>query len=94
MGVGHYPQAGLGAPVSRAAHGALWLLATAACLVLVAVGWWSWQWLRQVERKGVTSKAVAMLNGMVDVQWSSGTAAPQVGAPLDPGWLRLESGLI
>ena len=36
MGVGHYPQAGLGAPVRQAARGALRRLAAGSCLVLVA----------------------------------------------------------
>ena len=34
-----------------------------------------------------------MLNGVVDAQWSSRAEAPRAGAPLDPGWLRLKSGL-
>src|SRR6185369_13163320 len=45
------------------------------------------------ERKGATSKAVAMLNRVVDAQWNVASEAPRLGAPLEPGWLRLQSGL-
>src|SRR6185295_9995682 len=34
-----------------------------------------------------------MLNRVVDAQWKTGTEAPRLGAPLEPGWLRLKSGL-
>jgi hypothetical protein len=70
-----------------------WAMAAAACLALLAGGWWGWRGWRQDERKGATSKAVAMLNGAVDAQWSPRDEAPRLGAPLDPGWLRLKSGL-
>jgi len=40
-----------------------------------------------------TSKAVAMLSKVVDAQWGLPGEAPQLGAPLDPGLLRLKSGL-
>jgi hypothetical protein len=70
-----------------------WAVAAAACLAIVAGAWWGSRGWRQDERKGVTSKAVAMLNGVVDSQWSSREDAPRLGAPLDPGWLRLKSGL-
>jgi ferric-dicitrate binding protein FerR (iron transport regulator) len=70
-----------------------WAVALAACVALLAGGWWQWRMRRQDERKGTTSKAVAMLNEVVDAQWSSGSEAPRTGAPLDPGWLRLKSGL-
>ena len=65
----------------------------AACVALLAGGWWEWRGRRVGERKGATSKAVAMLNQVVDAQWGSGAEAPRVGAPLDPGWLQLKSGL-
>ena len=69
-----------------------WAAALAACVALLASGWWGWRSWRQDERKGATSKAVAMLNRVVDAQWNSSDGAPRVGAPLDPGWLRLKSG--
>jgi hypothetical protein len=70
-----------------------WAVALVACVTLLASGWWGWRGWPQDERKGATSKAVAMLNRVVDAQWNSGDEAPRAGAPLDPGWLRLESGL-
>ena len=70
-----------------------WVLALAACVALLAAGWWALQTSRQSERKGATSKAVAMLNRVVDAQWSQREKTPRLGAPLEPGWLRLDSGL-
>ena len=69
------------------------VVALAACVALLAGGWWAWRGWRQDERKGATSKAVAMLNRVVDAQWNSSDEAPRLGTPLDPGWLRLKSGL-
>jgi hypothetical protein len=84
-------------PLPRPTHGRRqvlgWIAAMAACVALVATGWWRWRDLRQDARKGVNSKAVAMLNGVVDAQWSSRGEIPRVGAPLDPGWIQLKSGL-
>ncbi len=69
------------------------VLALAACLALLAAGVWS-LWFRQSGTKGgATSTAVAMLTRAVDVHWSQGMQAPQVGSALQPGWLRLQSGL-
>ena len=70
-----------------------WAVALAACVALLAGGWWGWRGWRQGERKGTTSQAVAILNRVVDAQWSSGGETPRLGAPLDPGWLQLKSGL-
>jgi hypothetical protein len=85
------------APIRRPSGGRRqmlgWAAAAAACLAIFAGAWWGWRGPRQDERKGVNSKAVAMLNGVVDAQWNSREEAPRLGAPLDPGWLRLKSGL-
>jgi len=70
-----------------------WVLAFAACFALLATGWFAWQLSRPNDRKGATSKAVAMLNRVVDAQWNTNMEAPRLGAPLEPGWLRLKSGL-
>ena len=70
-----------------------WGVTLAACVTLLAGGWWGWRGWRQSERKGATSRAVAMLNRVVDAQWSPRDEAPRLGAPLDPGWLQLKSGL-
>ncbi len=69
------------------------LMAFAACLTLVAIGWWGLQVWNQGGRKGARSSAVAMLNRVVDARWSDRDESPRLGAPLEPGWLRLDSGL-
>jgi hypothetical protein len=67
------------------------ILALAASLVLLATGIWS-LWLRpKSTRNGTTSTAVAMLTRAVDAEW--GAAPVPVGSALEPGRLRLESGL-
>ena len=70
-----------------------WVVALAACVALLAAGWWGSRLSQPSERKGTTSKAVAMLNRAVDVQWDQRGDPPRLGAPLEPGWLRLKSGL-
>src|SRR6185369_15744361 len=39
-----------------------WVLALAACVALLATGWWALRFSYPGERQGTTSKAVAMLN--------------------------------
>ena len=68
-------------------------MALAAGLALAAGGWWGWRTWNSPTQPGLTSTAVAMLNRTVDVEWRPGTPMPRQGAPLEPGWLRLESGL-
>ena len=70
-----------------------WVVALAACVALLAAGWWGSRLSQPSERRGTTSKAVAMLNRAVDVQWDQRGDPPRLGAPLEPGWLRLKSGL-
>jgi len=70
-----------------------WPLALAAGVALLAAGWWGLRFSHPTDRKGTTSKAVAMLDRAVDAQWNSRDEAPRLGAPLEPGWLRLKSGL-
>ena len=70
-----------------------WILALAACVALLATGWWALRFSHSSERKGATSKAVAMLNRVVDAQWNQRDETPRLGAPLEPGWVRLKSGL-
>lgn len=69
------------------------VLAWAACLILVAAGVWSLGWKWFGTRKGATSTAVAMLTRTVDARWDQSTDRPRVGSALNPGWLRLKSGL-
>ena len=68
----------------------VWTLALAACLALIAAGIWKY---RLAEGKPATSKAVAMLNRTADAEWSESKEIPRLGAPLEPGRLRLEAGL-
>ncbi len=66
------------------------VVALAACLaLLVGAGWW----LFRGSEHGATGRAVAMLNRVADARWSPGSVQPRLGAPLEPGLLRLESGL-
>lgn len=69
------------------------VIALAACVTLLAAGWWGIRSVQPSEPRGTTSKAVAMLNRAVDVQWDQRSEAPRLGSPLEPGWLRLKSGL-
>ncbi len=70
-----------------------WAVALAAGFALLAAGWWGIRVWGPAERKGTTSKAVAMLNRAVDARWNQRGEIPRLGSPLDPGWLRLKSGL-
>jgi len=67
--------------------------ALAACLALVATGVWLLWFRTPASRHGATSTAVAMLTRTVDARWRAGAGPLRVGGPLEPGWLRLESGL-
>ena len=71
----------------------VWNIVLAASLALLAAGLWSVQQFRPTERSLPTSKAVAMLNRTADAQWNQGGEIPRLGAPLEPGPLRLEAGL-
>lgn len=68
-------------------------LALAACFVLIAAGIGDVWWRRTGTRNGSTSAAVAMLSRAVDARWAKGTQRVRVGGALEPGRLRLESGL-
>lgn len=70
-----------------------WALALAACIALLAAGWWALRFSHPNAPKGATSKAVALLNRVADAQWEQRGETPRLGAPLEPGWLRLKSGL-
>jgi hypothetical protein len=71
----------------------IWTIASAACVALLSAGLWNLQQAGPPDRTVTTSKAVAMLNRTVNAQWNIAGEAPSLNAPLDPGWLRLESGL-
>jgi hypothetical protein len=70
-----------------------WGVALAACVAILAAGWWGLRPTQPTERLGTTSKAIAMLDRAVDAQWNQSGEAPRLGAPLETGWLRLNSGL-
>ncbi len=70
-----------------------WALALAAGVTLLAAGWWGWREWAQPDRRGATSKAIAMLSHVVEAEWATGEVTPRLGAPLEPGPLRLNSGL-
>lgn len=72
--------------------GSRFLALAAGLALLLGGGWWGFQrW--GPARPGATSRAVAMLNRAVNARWNSADRAPRLGAPLEPGRLRLESGL-
>lgn len=66
-------------------------VALAACFVVLAAGFALW--LKRPSAKGTTSAAVAMLTRVVDARWGQGTGPLRAGSALEPGSLRLESGL-
>lgn len=62
--------------------------------IVVALGWVGWfGFVRGSHRTAETSRAVAMLNRVVNARWNPLDPVPRLGAPLEPGRLRLESGL-
>jgi hypothetical protein len=95
-GVGRGDRPGVIAPPAQAPFARRRLvqaLALAACLILTAAGV-GIAWLRQPATGiGTTSTAIAMLARAVNARWAEGAAPLRVGSALEPGWLRLESGL-
>jgi len=75
----------------RASPKVAWAVALAAVFTLLAAG--LVLWLKRPSVTGPTSKAVAMLTRTVDARWETSTAPLRVGRALEPGWLRLTSGL-
>lgn len=86
---------------SRTLTPILGILAVAAGIAIFAVVWRGEQSTPPSEetatetanRTELTSNAVAMLNQVVDAEWMADSEIPSSGAPLEPGWLRLKSGL-
>ncbi|HZR17614.1 MAG TPA: LamG-like jellyroll fold domain-containing protein [Verrucomicrobiae bacterium] len=69
------------------------VLAVAACLVFISLGIWNFWFKRPAHVSRATSTAVAMLTRVVDARWNQTTGPLRVGSALEPGWVRLESGL-
>lgn len=69
------------------------VVAVAACLMLVAGGVWTLWFKPSAARNGATSTAVAMLARTVDAHWGQRMKLLRVGGALEPGSIRLESGL-
>ena len=68
-------------------------LALAAGVVfLLGTAFW-FRFGRSGERPGQTSRAIAMLNRVVNARWKGPERVPRLGTPLEPGSLYLESGL-
>jgi hypothetical protein len=72
----------------------IWAIALAACVALLAAGLWNLWFSQPTDQTVTTSKAVAMLNRTVNAQWNVAGDAPRLNAPLEPGWLKLRSGLV
>jgi hypothetical protein len=69
-----------------------WAISFAACLLIFAAG--GLNWFRHHSSRRPTSIAVAVLSYAVKAQWASAADARAVGGTLEPGWLRLKSGLV
>ena len=94
-----------GAPESnllqhRQERGTIWgILGVAAGIAILAAVWWLAQSKPLAQDTEVadgvelTSNAVAMLGQVVDAEWMAGSGSPASGGALEPGWLRLESGM-
>ena len=85
-------------PTHRPVQGFAWrkpapALAVAVGLAMLCLAVWG-IWFRGAgPRNAGTSKAVAMLTRVVDARWRKDSPPQRAGSALEPGWLRLESGL-
>jgi hypothetical protein len=69
-----------------------WAIGLAACFLILAA--LSVAWFKRSSSRKLTSMAVAMLSQAVSPRWNSRADARAVGTALEPGWLRLKSGLV
>ncbi len=67
------------------------LALAAGVVLLLGLAWWFRP--GAAGRRGETSRAVAMLNRVVNARWADGEHLPRLGAALEPGPLRLDAGL-
>ena len=70
----------------------VWNIGIAACFLLFAIGFGTWNVLLNQKMEAPTSRAVAMLEEAIDVKWEG--RSPRLGDPIEPGWLNLETGLV
>jgi hypothetical protein len=70
-----------------------WTLAVAASVALVAIATWRRSPSSRISSAIPTSNAVAMLNETAGARWAGPEGGPRLGAPLEPGRLKLEAGL-
>lgn len=68
-----------------------WALAAGVMVILGAIAWLGFG--GGEKRRDETTRAVAMLNRVVNARWTEPEGAPRLGAPLEPRRLRLEAGL-
>jgi hypothetical protein len=73
-----------------------WATALAACLALLiglSFQWWPKSVTIETAAEESTTRAVAVLTRMVNVEWADSGDAHYTGAALSPGWLRLKAGV-
>lgn len=80
-------------PPPRPARRRRWArqVAFAAGVAFLLAGGLAWHFM--ASRGGGSRRAVAMLNRAVNARWHPADPIPRLGAPLEPGRLRLQSGL-
>jgi len=87
-------------PPSRTRMPIWGILALAASIAVFAVVWRGGESrppseeLETGNQAELTSNAIAMLDQVVDAEWMADSEIPTPGAPLEPGLLRLKSGLV
>lgn len=69
-----------------------WAVGLAACFLILAA--FSVTWIKRPGSRKPTSMAVAVLSQAVVPRWNSRADARAAGTALEPGWLRLKSGLV
>ena len=80
-------------PPRRVQRSLQWL-AIAACAAVLLTGAWRLYGPSSAARNGSVSKAVALLSRVADATWQDPGVNPRLGGPLEPGLLRLKSGLV
>jgi hypothetical protein len=79
--------------LSRPSRRAVWAVAMAACLTLIVVLAGT-LWRKHPGTPETSRTAIASLSGAANARWAQGAESHSLGAALEPGWLRLKSGLV